>query len=191
MEPAIEESIVTFGCPPQLVLNGPDSSTCNRNGEWEPDPRYLQCLGEYIIHLISFIMIVFGLDHIADCRSPSPPPSGYILPYPSTLEGATLTYVCWSIQQGAGLCGEVNKTAVCNRRGQWEPSADDICTQPEGVIYIPGTINHNYNIIIVYSTLYRGWMPIHFSEGDTPPFPTFCIVRSVHLGYLRIHLISA
>ena len=69
-----------------------------------------------------------------DCHSPSPPPNGYILPYTSTLEGAIVTYVCWSVQHGTGLCGEVNKTAVCNKRGQWEPSADDICTQPEGVI---------------------------------------------------------
>ena len=137
MEPAIEESIVTFHCPSQLVLNGPDLSTCNRNGEWEPDPRNLQCLGEYIISLMSFIMIFIGLDHTVDCHSPSPPPSGYILPYPSTLEGATLTYVCWSIQHGAGLCEEVNKTAVCNKRGQWEPSADIICTQPEGALSIP------------------------------------------------------
>ena len=43
-------------------------------------------------------------------------------------------YVCWSIQHGTGLCGEVNKTAACTKRGQWEPSADDICIQPEGII---------------------------------------------------------
>ena len=65
-----------------------------------------------------------------DCHSPSPPPNGYILPYTSTLEGAIVTYVCWSVQHGTGLCGEVNKTAVCTKRGQWEPSADDICTEP-------------------------------------------------------------
>ena len=29
---------VTFYCPPGPVLTGPNSSTCMRNGEWEPDP---------------------------------------------------------------------------------------------------------------------------------------------------------
>ena len=42
-----------------------------------------------------------------------------------------MTYVCWNIH-GNGLCGEVNKTAVYNKKGQWEPSADDVCTQPGG-----------------------------------------------------------
>ena len=45
MEPAVEDSVVTFGCPGELVLNGFKTSTCIR-GEWEPDPRNLQCSGE-------------------------------------------------------------------------------------------------------------------------------------------------
>ena len=78
-------------------------------------------------------MPYFALEGPVSCPSPSQPPNGYILPYTSTLEGATLTYVCWNVQHGTGLCGEVNRTAVCTERGQWEPSADDICTQPEGI----------------------------------------------------------
>ena len=41
----IEGSNVTFSCPPELVLIGPNSSTCMGNGEWEPDPRGVKCLG--------------------------------------------------------------------------------------------------------------------------------------------------
>ena len=51
---------------------------------------------------------------------------------------------------GIGQCGEVNKTAVCTKRGQWEPSADNICTQPEGVTAII------ILLLSMYSTLYRG-----------------------------------
>ena len=38
---------ITFSCPhEQLVLTGPDSSTCIGNGEWEPDLREVECKGE-------------------------------------------------------------------------------------------------------------------------------------------------
>ena len=44
--PTIEGISVTFSCPPGLVLTGPIISTCMRNGEWEPDPRYVKCLDD-------------------------------------------------------------------------------------------------------------------------------------------------
>ena len=37
---------ITFSCPPELVLTGPNSSTCMGNGEWEPDIREVECKGE-------------------------------------------------------------------------------------------------------------------------------------------------
>ena len=88
-EPAVEDSIVTFGCPPGLVLSGPNASKCIRNGEWEPDPKNLQCLY-----------------NTANCHSPFPPPNEYILPYTNTFDGAMVTYVCWNIHEN-GLCREV------------------------------------------------------------------------------------
>ena len=42
MEPAVEESTVTFVCPLGLMLSGPNTSMCI-NGSWFPDPRNLQC----------------------------------------------------------------------------------------------------------------------------------------------------
>ena len=45
MEPALEESTVTFACPGEHVLSGPNASICKRNGEWEPDPKQLTCSG--------------------------------------------------------------------------------------------------------------------------------------------------
>ncbi|MCG8621710.1 MAG: CCP domain-containing protein [Proteobacteria bacterium] len=39
----VEGSIVTFSCPPELVLTGPNSATCTGNGRWQPDPSGLMC----------------------------------------------------------------------------------------------------------------------------------------------------
>ena len=44
--PAVEGTNATFSCPPGLVLTGPNTSTCVRDGEWEPDPQHLKCLGD-------------------------------------------------------------------------------------------------------------------------------------------------
>ena len=59
---------------------------------------------------------------------PSPPINGHILPYPSTLEGAIVTYVCWMVHQeeNISLCTEINTTAVCNMDGNWEPTSQDL-----------------------------------------------------------------
>ena len=40
---ALEGNIVSFSCSSGLVLTGPNSSICMRNGEWEPDPREVDC----------------------------------------------------------------------------------------------------------------------------------------------------
>ena len=46
MNPAVERTNVTIICAPGLVLNGPNTSTCMRNGEWEPNLQKLKCLGD-------------------------------------------------------------------------------------------------------------------------------------------------
>ena len=43
--PALEGQIITFTCPPGQILNGSNTSTCMGNGEWEPDPREVECTG--------------------------------------------------------------------------------------------------------------------------------------------------
>ena len=43
--PALEGSEVRFSCSPELVLTGPNESTCAGNGEWEPDPSQARCKG--------------------------------------------------------------------------------------------------------------------------------------------------
>ena len=45
MDPAIEGATVTLVCPPQYALIGPDTTTCMGNGEWETDPREVECKG--------------------------------------------------------------------------------------------------------------------------------------------------
>ena len=39
----VEGTSIMFSCPPGLVLNGSDTSTCMENGKWEPDPSGLVC----------------------------------------------------------------------------------------------------------------------------------------------------
>ena len=45
MDPALEGAVLSFDCPPQHVLIGPNTTTCMGNGEWEPDPREVECKG--------------------------------------------------------------------------------------------------------------------------------------------------
>ena len=51
-EPAIRGANLTFTCTSGLVLSGPNTSTCMGNGEWEPDPREIECTG-ISMHVIS------------------------------------------------------------------------------------------------------------------------------------------
>jgi hypothetical protein len=43
LDPAIEGQSITVTCAPGQILNGSSSSTCTENGEWEPDPREVEC----------------------------------------------------------------------------------------------------------------------------------------------------
>ena len=44
--PYREGQFITYTCPPGRVLDGSNSSTCTENGEWEPDPGGLACIGD-------------------------------------------------------------------------------------------------------------------------------------------------
>ena len=44
-DPPLEGTNITFSCLPELILTGPGTSTCMGNGEWEPDPREVECKG--------------------------------------------------------------------------------------------------------------------------------------------------
>ena len=43
--PAMEGTTVIFKCPSQYDLIGPNTTVCMENGEWEPDPREVECKG--------------------------------------------------------------------------------------------------------------------------------------------------
>ena len=47
-DPALQEHNITFICHAGQVLNGSNSSTCMGNGEWEPDPREVECTGVHV-----------------------------------------------------------------------------------------------------------------------------------------------
>ena len=45
-DPALEGENITFTYPTGAILSGPNSSACMGNGEWEPDPREVECAHE-------------------------------------------------------------------------------------------------------------------------------------------------
>ena len=75
----------------------------------------------------------------ASCDQPSPPRviGGYILTInnASTIEGATVTYVCPENRE---------KTAICTETGQWEPNSTSICIQ---TTKISGTQTDTYKSV--------------------------------------------
>jgi hypothetical protein len=44
--PHREGQFIMYTCPTGFVLNGSNASVCTENGEWEPDPRELDCIGD-------------------------------------------------------------------------------------------------------------------------------------------------
>ena len=42
-DPALEGANITFFCPIGTILSGPNSSACMGNGEWELDPKEMNC----------------------------------------------------------------------------------------------------------------------------------------------------
>ena len=58
IEPSFEGAILSFDCPPQHVLIGPNTTTCMGNGEWEPDPRDVECKG--IILCCTNIIVIYN-----------------------------------------------------------------------------------------------------------------------------------
>lgn len=65
----------------------------------------------------------------ATCGPPVSSQNGFIIPHSNNLEGAIVTYVCWTVHETRHhcMCNEMNATAVCNDDGNWEPNAEDIC----------------------------------------------------------------
>ena len=78
----------------------------------------------------------------ATCGPPFSPVNGIITPYTlsNTLEGAMVTYVCWTVHQSQhqSICQQMNATAICNSKGNWEPNSENICAEPSDL----GKINY-------------------------------------------------
>ena len=43
---SVNGTVVTFSCPPGLMLNGPNSVMCTHTGQWEPPPSEINCRSE-------------------------------------------------------------------------------------------------------------------------------------------------
>ena len=57
MDPAMEGTVLSFECPPQYALSGPNTTICMGNGEWEPDPREAECKG-IKLHYTIFLAVL-------------------------------------------------------------------------------------------------------------------------------------
>ena len=44
--PKTEGQSITYSCPSGFILTGPSASVCTGNGEWEPDPGQVDCIGD-------------------------------------------------------------------------------------------------------------------------------------------------
>ena len=51
-DPALVGTNATFICLPGLAFSGSHKSTCMENGEWEPDPREVECIGTLCLNNI-------------------------------------------------------------------------------------------------------------------------------------------
>jgi hypothetical protein len=102
-------------------------STCMENGEWEPDPWELECIG--IMHNNDYACVHTSHERIYSLYAVScvlPRNSNISLSFNSTLDGSVLTYRC-----ATGLIPREDKTAVCHRNGSWAPDpAQHICSTP-------------------------------------------------------------
>ena len=58
MMPVMEGIVVSFSCHFEFILTGPNSSMCMRNGEWEPDPREVDCRHKGRFRLYHLIIVV-------------------------------------------------------------------------------------------------------------------------------------
>ena len=64
--------------------------------------------------------ITINLIYVVNCGPPFPPPSGFILPYVSTIDGAEVRFTCQ--KSALNLNQEENITmTVCNKQGIWDP----------------------------------------------------------------------
>ena len=51
VDPGLGGSEISFRCPLGLELTGPNATTCMENGEWEPDPMGIDCIGNNSIYV--------------------------------------------------------------------------------------------------------------------------------------------
>ena len=63
-DPALVGTTVMFTCTSGLhdmVLIGPSNSSCKDNGEWEPDPRQVECKGIIDLQIYDYLLCKYPL----------------------------------------------------------------------------------------------------------------------------------
>ena len=119
----LEGTVVTFTCSSGLVLSGPNSSICMRNGEWEPSPKELECKGAHRKLLCSHMLKprnnnVSQIDLVAVSCGLPPEKSGLMLAFNSTLEGSQLMFWCDESPNDT-------KIASCLEDGRWSVDLEE------------------------------------------------------------------
>ena len=130
-------SNVTFQCAAGLVPTGVETTVCESDGRWTPDPANHGCgntsTGVYYMSTCIVCTILTFCYFVVNCSAPSPLAHGSIDPYTSTVEGAKVTFQCDEGFSPSGLM-----TAVCQADGNWEPDPATIVCTTSGIILIHG-----------------------------------------------------
>ena len=121
--PPIEEQFITYTCPPGFILIGPNTSVCMGNREWEPDPGQVDCIGKYLLIIVTPNHNNHWLCHTADCGS-LPEDRNLKLNYNSTLEGSVLTLTCEN-EISLNSTNETILSVTCHSNGSWIPNPAD------------------------------------------------------------------
>ena len=62
--PHIEGQFIKYTYLPDFGLTGPNASVCTMNGEWEPDPGQVDCIGDTVIIPIN-MMVLYTMERNA------------------------------------------------------------------------------------------------------------------------------
>ena len=174
--PHLEGQFITYTCPPGFNLTGPNASVCTGNGEWEPNPGKVDCIGSIMMpilrdtiivctrhnnlrlsYLIKMVSCIYALlipvlnYHTADCGVPLVD-RNVMLNYSSTLEGFILTLTCQNeidiLHISSNATNEQILSVICHSSGNWIPDPTQFNCSSSTTAVPPGNILYYADIIV-------------------------------------------
>ena len=117
-------SVLTLHCHTGYRPYEPTMSMCLENPSWVPTPNCMLAGMTKRMLAFPFILHIIGLD----CGTPIGSDRVVIEPFNSTLFNSMITFRCQD-----GLKPDTVSTAVCDRRGVWDPNPSHyLCVNQSG-----------------------------------------------------------